>query len=171
MNDAQSLVIQEQAYRINARAEVRDVRMLSAQIELNEMPSPGGALTYDLDSEPEVQYTVGDDFFVVRINYRLVISDVQQVAGGPSENDQGEDSKSHIAEIVFSLAGLFALVMREGDPTPADEELEAYSLTTGHLLLYPYAREYIYDSTGRLGLPALSVGMLKLPVKLPVKHG
>ena len=164
MNDAQSLVIQEQAYRINARAEVRDVRMLSAQIELNEMPSPGGSLTYDLDSEPEVQYSAGDDFFVVRVNYRLVIRDVEKCDNESSEKDSSADPENRIAEIVFSLAGLFALSMREGDPLPADEELEAYSLTTGQLLLFPYAREYIYDSTGRLGLPALSVAMLKLTV-------
>lgn len=33
----------------------------------------------------------------------------------------------------------------------------------GQFALHPYAREYIYDVTGRLGLPPLTVGVLTMP--------
>ena len=49
------------------------------------------------------------------------------------------------------------------DKLPNSEELNAYAISTGQYALYPYAREYISDLTMRLGLPPLTIGVLKIP--------
>lgn len=157
MIDIDDPQVRNRSLRLNARAEVRDVRLLSSSIGLERLPSQNSSLSYDLNSSPEVQYSPGDNFFVVEIAYELSIDDVAEVPG-PSDDDES----TSIANFVFTLAALFALSMRDDDAAIEEDELEAYSLTTAQLLMYPYAREYIYDVTGRLGLPALTVGMLKM---------
>ena len=51
--------------------------------------------------------------------------------------------------------------MRAGDEPVAADEMQAYAATTGQFVLHPFARQYIYDMTGRLGLPPLTVGVLR----------
>lgn len=159
MIDIDDPQVRNRSLRLNARAEVRDVRLLSSSIGMERLPSQNSSLSYDLNSSPEVQYSPGDNFFVVEIAYELSIDDVAEVPAPPDDDDI--DSTS-IANFTFTLAALFALSMRTDDAAIEEDELEAYSLTTAQLLMYPYAREYIYDVTGRLGLPALTVGMLKM---------
>lgn len=50
-----------------------------------------------------------------------------------------------------------------------EEELTAYAATTGRFALYPYIREYVYDLTGRLALPPLTLEILSRP--MPVSPG
>ena len=69
---------------------------------------------------------------------------------------------SDIARIEFEQAALFIMDL-EGQEPPQPEELTAYAVTTGQLALHPYVREYISNITTRLGLPSLTVGVLKLP--------
>ena len=45
---------------------------------------------------------------------------------------------------------LFVISLGEDDSPPTAEELTAYAVNTGPFVMYPYAREYIYDFTGRL---------------------
>lgn len=52
---------------------------------------------------------------------------------------------------------------------PTEEELTAYAATTGRFALYPYIREYVYDLTGRLALPPLTLEILSRP--MPVSPG
>lgn len=159
MIDIDDPQVRNRSLRLNARAEVRDVRLLSSSIGMERLPSQNSSLSYDLNSSPEVQYSPGDNFFVVEIAYELSIDDVAEV---PAPSDDDDIESTSIANFTFTLAALFALSMRNDDAAIEEDELEAYSLTTAQLLMYPYAREYIYDVTGRLGLPALTVGMLKM---------
>jgi preprotein translocase subunit SecB len=54
--------------------------------------------------------------------------------------------------------------MRDGDDPIGEDELSAYGATTARFLLYPFIREYIYDITGRLALPPLTIGVLSRPL-------
>jgi hypothetical protein len=106
-----------------------------------------------------VEYDNGESF-VVRVKYQLAI-----VAASPDEDaDPFSDPSAAIASIEFEQGGLFVLQMREGDDPVQAEELDAYAVTTGQFAIYPFAREYIYDVTGRLALPALTIGVLRLPM-------
>ncbi|WP_328811832.1 SecB chaperone [Rhodococcus sp. NBC_00294] len=149
------------ARRLNARAEVRDIRLLKSAVEMEELPDGSTALAYDLNSFPEVQHSPGETFFVVQISYDL---EIFSQSNNPEHEATGEQlaQRTTVAHVQFTLAALFTLSLRASDSTPSDEELEAYSSTTAQLMLYPYAREYVYDVTGRLGLPSLTLGMLKM---------
>lgn len=149
---------QRQAARVAARADIRDVRLMKSCAEITGLPAADTTLTYDLDTGANVEYEPGSEAFVVRGNYCLSIMPAQ-VASSQNDSEPGV-----IAKIEFEQAALFVFNLGEGDSPPTPEELTAYAVTTGQFALYPYAREYIYDLTGRLGLPPLTVGVLALPV-------
>jgi preprotein translocase subunit SecB len=117
-------------------------------------------LAYSLDSSIEFQ-TLGDvgvagGSLVVTGEYQLSV--IQVVAATEDEESSEED----IAKLDFTLAALFTVLPpREGDDPIADSEFAAYAATTGQFALYPYAREFVADMTGRMGLPSLHMGALK----------
>lgn len=150
------------AMRIAARAEIRDVRALSIQTKLERDPEPGDRLTYQLEQNVGLQWEEGDtEFFATRVAYKLRITDADR-DNLTSDADVGGDL---LATIDFELAALFALEMRDADEPPGKEELEAYVQSTGTFALYPFARELVYDQTGRLGLPPLTLGIFHIGVK------
>lgn len=144
---------QQQAARVAARTDIRDVRLLKSCAEVTDLPAAGATLTYDLSSGAEVEYEPGSQAFVVRSSYSLAITPTSAPGETPGV----------IAKIEFEQAALFVFSLSEGDHPPTGEELSAYAVTTGQFALHPYAREYIYDLTGRLGLPPLTVGVMTLP--------
>jgi len=147
--------VHRDAGRVAARAEIRDVRLLSTSASIIRFPAPNPQLSYTLDQRPSVEYSDGGDSFVVRASYSLKISEL---------NDEGnsDDESAVVATVQFEQAALFLLAMLENDETPEAEELEAFAGTTGQFALHPFAREYIYDITGRLALPPLTIGVLRL---------
>jgi len=158
MNNAEITEAQKSGSRIAARANIREVRLLGSSVELAKLPSPSRQLRYKVEKETEVEYNDGDNSFVVVAGYNVVIDDVE--IGQDSE--EAEPAEDHIADINFRIAGLFTLEMRDGDDPPKSEELTAYAFSTGNFALHPYAREYIYNVTGRLALPPLTIGVLQL---------
>jgi hypothetical protein len=150
---------QQQAARLAARAEIHDVRLFSTNAKLVRPPEPDSRFSYRLKSEATVEYDNGESF-VVRVKYALTI--VEESSG--EVDDSFSDPEAAIADIEFEQGGLFALEMREGDDPVQAEELEAYAVSTGQFALYPYARQYIYDLTGRLALPPLTIGVLRMPI-------
>jgi hypothetical protein len=144
------------AARIAALADIRDVRLLKSSAEISQFPTGDVTLSYDLNLGSSVEYEPGSGAFVVRSIYTVSIT--------PATTDDTEGSASAIAKIEFEQAGLFVLSTGEHDAPPTPDELTAYATTTGQFALYPYAREYIYDVTGRLGLPPLTVGVMKLSI-------
>jgi hypothetical protein len=148
------------ARRIAARTQIRDVRLIKSSVELEAVPVDGRSFTYQIEvTDTEVDWQVGQPLFAVRCAYRLLISQLAVVDDG--DDDGPSEVEKDIAAIEFTMAGLFQLRMREGEEQPSDEELSAYASTTGTFALYPFAREYVYDVTGRLRLPSLT-----LPVRI-----
>jgi hypothetical protein len=150
---------QKRAARLASRADIHDVRLFSTAATLVRSPEPGSPLGYSLSSDATVEYDNGDSF-VVRVKYQLAIV----AASSDEEADPFSDPSAAVANIEFEQGGLFVLEMREGDDPVQAEELDAFAVTTGQFAIYPFAREYIYDVTGRLALPPLTIGVLRLPM-------
>lgn len=148
----------QKAARLAAITDIRDIRLMKTHAEIVRLPVNRPFLAYKLESESTVEYEPGSESFVVRGNYRVSISstDSADVDAYPGDPD------SDVAKIEFEQAALFVMDMN-GDQPPDPEELDAYAVSTGQFALYPYVREYISDLTMRLGLPPLTVGVLRLP--------
>ncbi|RIV39331.1 SecB chaperone [Micromonospora radicis] len=167
-DDIDLYAAQQAAARVAARAEIRDVRLFGSSVELDHFPTTGSRLKWSLDTDVAVEREEDDSAFILRSRYSLVVAEATEVLpdtdDAGAETDDGDDEGS-IADISFEFAALFHLEMRDGDDPVNDAELQAFAFTTGQFALYPFAREYVYDVTGRLGLPPLTVGVLQLPVR------
>lgn len=144
-----------QAGRVSGCADLRDVRLFGMGGELKSPENTTG-LGYTLDVNVEFQ-TPGEDparTLVITGNYTLSVT-----ASGEAEDDESEE----VAAINFALAAMYVLLEQDGDDPHVfeDAELEAFAATTGQLALYPYAREFIADATGRMGLPPLHLRTLR----------
>jgi hypothetical protein len=151
----------EIAARLAAITDIYDVRLMKTSAEIVNLPADNPFLAYQLESESAVEYEPGTESFVVRGTYRVFIS-----SGATAEALAGpEHHGSPVANIEFEQAALFVMNMPDSADPPKPEELNAYAVSTGQFTLYPYVREYIADLTMRLGLPALTVGVLKMPAQ------
>lgn len=157
--DNGSDAMQVAAARLTAITDVHDIRLMKSSAEIVRLPIANPVLTYELTTDAAVEHEPGSQSFVVRGTYRVII------AAAAADADDAPSSKNPdatIARIEFEQAGLFIMDMN-GSAPPQVEELKAYAASTGQHALYPYVREYISDVTMRLGLPPLTVGILKMP--------
>jgi Preprotein translocase subunit SecB len=154
----------QKAARMAAFTDIRDVRLLRTQAEIVNLPGDSPFLAYTLDFDAVVEHEPGSESFVVRGTYRVSVSSTTTLDGksAPSEEDPP------IANFEFEHAALFVMDIADREP-PASEELNAFAVTTGQFALHPYVREYISDLTMRLGLPPLTIGILR--VGLPAGEG
>lgn len=153
-----STVMQSLAARLAEFTDVRDIRLMKTSAEIVHLPAPSPFLTYDLESEAAIDYEPGGGSFVIRGSYRVSIT-----SAPPADRRRDRapvEAGEPVARIEFEQAALFAMDIADREP-PTPDELNAYAVTTGRHVLYPYAREYIADITMRLGLPSLTVGVLK----------
>ncbi|KAB7739378.1 SecB chaperone [Nostocoides sp. F2B08] len=128
----------------------------------------GRRLSYDLVPDVVLQWDGGeDDTFVVQVAFNLHLTMGAAHASDNGDDDASAEDGDPLANIKYVLEGLFRLEMREGDEAPTEEELAAYAETTGLFALYPFAREWAHDLTGRMGLPPLTLGVLYVPVDGP----
>lgn len=148
---------QRQAARVAALADIRDVRLIKSCAEMTGLPAADATLAYNLDTGANVEYEPGSGAFVVHSSYKLYI-----MPASPAP-DNATTAPEVIAKIEFEQAALFVLNHDKDDSPPTADELIAYAVTTGQFALHPYAREYIYNITGRLGLPPLTVGVMTMP--------
>lgn len=139
--------------RVAAGAEIRDVRLFKAELELIEFAPPADELRYSIDIDAQSNFEPGDDRFVLRSTYSVAIEQVGEVAEG-----------SAVAKVKFELAALFSLDERAQAEGLESSEIEAFTRTTGQMALWPFAREYVFDATGRLGLPPLTIGVFRVPL-------
>lgn len=155
------------AARVAASAELRDVRLFNTSSELFN-PAVDLALTYTFSNDIECQVVSESDCLIVTGIYDLKVRQAPEAEGEKVEpanidepaNDDEPDS-GDVARLRFQLAALFDVeVSKDKDPF-TDEEYEAYASTTGQFALYPYAREFVAELTGRMGLPPLHLGALK----------
>lgn len=150
------------AARVASSAELEDVRLFGAGVDLHSAVSEGD-LSYSMASEMKYQ-ALGDPVRTVIVTGEYAVT-VNDAAANDNEDRPTEDESdpSKVAELRFNLAALFGVDdPEEGPAVYSDEELEAFAATTGQFALYPYAREFISDMTSRMGLPALHIGTLRL---------
>lgn len=141
------------AARVAAGAEIKDVRLFSASLKLISFPSESAHLKYGVKMTPRVDCEPGANRFVVRTEYEVQITLADSA-----------EAASTVADVTFELGGLFELDARAQEHAPSEEELAAFSSTTGQMALWPFAREFVFNATGRLGLPPLAIGVFRLPL-------
>lgn len=142
------------AGRVAGHNELIDIRLVHCEAHLHKVPNVAAGLTFDFMDEPTAQYEPGSEFLYVSVNYSVNIFE------GPSSiSDKGDAPDSEVATIKFTYAGAFHTGVEVEFET---EEIEAFARTTGAFGIYPYAREYVADATGRLGLPPLTLGLYKI---------
>lgn len=149
---------QRVAARAAARVQVRDVRTVAGEFKFQNFPEQG--LSYGLHIDFEIDYAVGDPAILLAVEYQTSID---------STNEQGEEFE--VADVKFTLALLATITLLDDEDPLAEEEVEAYCATTGTFALYPYAREYLQSVTTRMGLPALTLSVLRLPSEGPAEQG
>lgn len=149
---------QRVASRAAACAQILDIRMLESSFKFLGWPGDG-SLSYGLQMSPEVDYELGDDAILLTVTYDLKIESIFE-----------DDSTKPVAESSFNLGVLAGIRLRDGEISLSTEEVEAWSATTGSFALYPYAREYIQGITARMGLPALTLSVMRFDFDGPAKN-
>jgi hypothetical protein len=170
MTDTEDTDLRLAAARVAARAQIRDIRLLRTEAAVHRAPDPTHGLTYDLEMDPAVDADPENtSAFVVRIACHLRINNLTHGDGPSSDHtDDDPDTDSEpVAHADFEYAALFDYQGRDGERAPDEEELAAYATTTGRFALWPYIREYVYDLSGRLALPPLTLEVLRLPLPAP----
>jgi preprotein translocase subunit SecB len=149
------------AARVAARVELRDIRLFGVTASIESLPDSGQPLTYEFEADVQIEQVGEPTALIVNGDYKVVVKEITDVESEPS--DEAEESAENIANVSFQLAALFALEdmqdLADGFP---EVELDAFAETTGRFALHPYAREFIADITGRMGLPQLHIGTLKI---------
>ncbi|ARO12743.1 hypothetical protein BMR99_09865 [Propionibacterium freudenreichii] len=138
------------AARVAGQADLRDIRTAALHAEVDFPPQPGSNLGYDLDSNFEFALPQDEgDLTVVMGQYTASLS----VKEG--------DEKKEFARLGFTLMALYEVGTPQGDAF-SHEELEAFVRTSGQFALYPYARETMSMLTTRLGVPNLTLPVLRV---------
>lgn len=159
--------LRNRALRVGAWSEVRDVRLFKVTSELAELPDESVGLSYSLNSDISMQYLTDDGGLIVTGEYTVLVRE-----GSVESTDGAEwDEQKTVLELAFTMAALFAVDAPEGQEPLEEDELDAFAKTTGQFALHPYAREFVADMTGRMGLPQLHIGMMKLHLDGPNQGG
>lgn len=145
---------------VAGRAEIRQVRANKLSANLTTPTADGFGLTYELQPAVATAYDEGDSSFVIEAEYALQIRQLTREL--KDEEEPSEEDFVDLAEVEVTVAGLFSLDLDEDDRAPSPEEVEAYARSTGLFALHPYAREHISSLTSRLGLPTLTIGVLRM---------
>lgn len=139
------------AGQVAGRSEIEDVRLVKSNVDAPEFADPGRPLQFQFVSTPSVHYEDDAEAFVISVQYDLTVSQ--------DSADEDDGSEVTVANVSFTYAALYSKLV---DDRFTDAALEAFAKTTGSFAVYPYAREYVQDVTGRLGLPPLTLGLFKL---------
>lgn len=136
------------AARVAGQAEIIDIQVFKLTAELLLQPKPGEGLRYDL--QQSVKYSQpSKTLLVAEGTYELEIW--QQIEA---------DERSSLATVSLVAGALYQLP--DDERSYSDEELQAFAETTGQFALYPFVRQQVYDLTGRIGLPPLVLGVLRM---------
>lgn len=132
--------------------------------ELSNMPDESLGLSYSMDSDVSVQYLQEDGGVIVNGEYEVA---VRQGDIEPDLEGGDEDTRTVILNLEFNMAALFAVDVPSEAEALTEDEIDAFARTTGQFALHPYAREFVANLTGRMGLPPLHIGMMKLHLDGP----
>ena len=154
--------VRSEAARVAACVDLRDIRVFELNAELNTVPDdPETKMSYTFNSDLQVQYNPDQQLLIVFGTYALGVTAVSAASESEDEDPDG-DGPAEIATVNFNLNALFEVERTPDDETFTQSELEAFGETTGQFALYPYARELVFDVTGRMGLPALHMAVMRL---------
>ncbi len=137
--------------------------MFSVQSNLGLVPSSD--LTYSFDGTIQVQMIPDTSVLIIDGTYKLKVFALDDNA---TPDDSGEPPGEEVLFLNFKLAANFSVEAPGSEPNKfSNDELDSFGETTGRLALHPYARAFVADITGRMGLPSLHIATLKLPIDRP----
>ncbi|AQP50982.1 hypothetical protein [Tessaracoccus flavescens] len=140
------------ASRIAGQADLKDVRTAKLHAEMAFPPAPGARLSYELRADFEYGLPEEDgDPTVISGEYTIPLWIIDE----DGERDQ-------FAELSFALVALYEVPDSPTGEPYRPEEWNAFVQTTGQFALYPFARETASMLSTRLGVPPLTLGMLRL---------
>lgn len=148
-------VAHQNASRVAARASILDVRLFKTSAELHGFPNADTHLAWSLEVQPIIEYSEGDAYSVMRVNYEVEIGQQHESAQPDEESDDSEV----LAAISFQFGALYRLNIEGLDSPIKADEISAFARSGVMLALFPYAREYVNDVTMRLGLPPLVINI------------
>lgn len=151
------------AARVGGCADLLDVRLAAASCSAERVAPPDARLGFELDIAPEVTSTPEHEALTVTCVFTVRVYEATDPVAS-DDTDSAEAKGADIATLTCSYAALYDLPL---DPLPDAEECDAFARTTGVFALYPYARALIQDLTARMGLPALSLGVYRIPIDDP----
>lgn len=159
----------KEAARIASHLELGDIRMWSVRADLSGLPDDDSHLTYRFNADVQVQHSAEHALVHVAGNYSVeVLSEARpEDAEEPSpegvtpEGDSDPSDTDVIAEIAFNLAAIFVVEREPAEPF-SESEVTAFGQTTGQFALHPFARQFVADLTGRMGLPTLHLGLMRI---------
>ena len=135
------------------KIEIGDIRLAEASAVMNGNPAPA---TAELFAEHQIQSAeVDGDLLVVRVRFGLKIK-------APGDNQPELVSFAAIFRLVYSSAQMKEL------PT---ESVSQFANTNSVHNAWPYWREFVQNMIARMGLPILTLPLLKLlpPPKVKTK--
>jgi len=148
---------------VAACVDLRDIRLWGIEAKLENVPDVGEArLSYALNADLDVQHSQENSILLVLGTYTLNVEAVpphEETAGAIEASDA---ENTPVASVNFRLNALFEVEREPKDEPFSEAELSAFGETTGQFALYPYARELVADMTGRMGLPPLHLGVMRL---------
>ena len=160
------------AARIGGRAELLDVRLRSGMCTALGEPSAEPQLTFALDIAPEV--TALPDMGVLVVSCEFAITVSEQFVGdlpvtGAEESVARVEARDaavrvEVARLTCTHSALYRI---DNEDFPSEAECDAFAKTTGVFALYPYARAWLQDTTARMGLPPLTLGIYRVPIDDP----
>lgn len=143
--------------RLAGHAELIDVRTFNIEAGCEVVPPPGARLGFDFEFDALSSELDADSLTVAwRCAVDLFLVDEDDAKG------------SEVGHIAVVLGALFEVRTPDGADF-TQPEVDAYCATTVRMTVYPYARAAVSDLTGRLGLPHLTLPMLKIALPAPKK--
>ena len=142
------------AARISGCAELLDVRLVSMSAVSLNFAAPDVALGFQVEISPEVSHAEGAAALGVTVAFTVEVFEADE------EGERGTE----VARIECRYAALFVCDLV---PPAQPDEVDAFARTVGVMALYPYARAGIQDTTARMGLPALTMGIYRIPIDDP----
>lgn len=126
------------------KIEIGDIRLVEASAVLDGQPAPA---TAEFFAEHQIQLAeVDGDLFAVRVQLSLKIR-----ATGEAQPD------------LVALSGVFRLVYTSSEMKDLPKEALAHFANTNAVHnAWPYWREFVQNMIARMGLPALTLPLLKL---------
>lgn len=148
--------VRARAARVAGRADLENIRTVRLSAEMLRDPQSQVPLAYDATPNVSVEATETGNAFTVTIGFEVQVHQRSEAAAEDIED---------IAKVSLTLTAFYSLDSGGLEEKPfTDDELRCFAESSGIFALYPYLREAVATMTTRLGLPALTIPLLKAPL-------